>query len=59
MSKVKQDDLIEINSRNLKGAKRALDWMVREVLSDKKDPVMGRSRFVVDVFSNKHCITFT
>lgn len=50
--------MIEIDSRNVKRAEIALNQMVREVLSDKKEPVAGQSRFVSEGSFSKHCIAF-
>lgn len=58
MRKIKQNCVIEIDSVNMKEAKRTFNQMIRKVLSDKEEPVMGRSRFVVEDFFNKHCFTF-
>ena len=58
MRKIKQNYVIEIDSVNVKEAKRTFNQIIRKVLSDKEEPEMGRSRFDVEDFFNKHCFTF-
>lgn len=41
MRKIKQNCVIEIDSVNMKEAKRTFNQMTRKVQSDKEEPVMG------------------